>query len=155
VDKVESIQSVAETFLRLVNKFKVLEKIPIDHGTGHLLYASEINTLDLIGKHPGINMTRLADRRGVTIGAVSQVVARLVKKELVRKTHLPESKKELSLQVTDLGAIALRNHDRFHAKHDQPIIDKVSAMSPEQLQAVVYVFQLFEESIDNYLNELK
>ena len=51
--KVDDIHNFAETFLRIINKFKALEKIPIDHGTGDLLYASEINTLEIIGKFFG------------------------------------------------------------------------------------------------------
>ena len=133
----------------------MLEKIPIDHGTGHLLYASEINTLDIIGKYTGINMTQLAEKRGVTIGAASQVVAKLVEKQLVQKNHTAGSKKELSLQVTELGSIALQNHDAFHAKYDQPMIDKVSEMDPKQLQTILDVFQLLEKTIDFYLKDLK
>ena len=152
----ESIQTgFTETFLRIINKFKVLEKIPLDHGVGELLYASEINTLDIIGKYAGINMTQLAEKRGVTIGAVSQVVAKLVKKQLVQKNHTVGSRKELSLHVTDLGSIALRNHDTFHAHYDQPMIDKVGEMNSEQLRTILDVFQLLEKTIDSYLNDLQ
>ena len=80
MDKKVYVQDFTETFLRIINKFKMLEKIPIDHGTGHLLYASEINTLEIIGKYSGINLTQLAEKRSVTIGAVSQIVAKLEKK---------------------------------------------------------------------------
>ncbi len=155
MEKNAYIQDFTDTFLRIVNKFKMLEKIPIDHGTGHLLYASEMNTLDVIGKCSGINLTQLAEKRCVTIGAVSQVVAKLENKQLVQKNYVPENKKEVSLQVTDLGAVALQNHEKFHAKYDQPMIDRIFEMNTEQLQTIREVFQLLEKTIDSYLRELK
>lgn len=149
--KTNQIQGFTETFLRIINKFKILEKIPIDHGTGDLLYSSEINTLEIIGKYSGINMTQLAKKRGVTKGAVSQSVTKLVKKELVTKNQAPDSNKELSLQLTTSGVIAFKNHEKFHAKYDQPMIEKLKGMNPEQLAVLSDVFDMLEGTIDNWL----
>lgn len=153
--KTNQIQGFTETFLRIINKFKILEKIPIDHGTGDLLYSSEINTLEIIGKYSGINMTQLAKKRGVTKGAVSQIVTKLVKKKLVTKNQAPDSNKELSLQLTTSGVIAFKNHEKFHAKYDQPMIEKLKIMNPEQLAVLSDVFDMLEGTIDNYLKDLK
>lgn len=153
--KPDKIYGFAETFLRIINKFKALEKIPIDHGTGDLLYASEINTLEIIGKYSGINMTQLALKRGVTKGAVSQIVSKLVKKKLVTKNQTPGNDKELSLQLTSSGEIAFVNHKKFHAKYDSPMIEKLKGMNVEQLAVVKDTFQMLEKTIDSYLNDLK
>lgn len=152
--KVDKIHALKETFLRIVNKFKVLEKIPIDHGTGDLLYASEINTLEIIGKYPGINMTQLARRRGVTKGAVSQIVAKLVKKKLVAKNPAVGSDKELSIMLTEAGGVAFENHEKFHEKYDLPMLEKLSGMSTEQLDIVIDTFEMLESTLDNYLKDL-
>lgn len=153
--KADKIHGITETFLRIINKFKTLEKIPIDHGTGDLLYASEINTLEIIGKCSGINMTQLAQKRGVTKGAVSQIVSKLVKKQLVSKNQAPGSDKELSLRLTRAGEIAFENHEKFHAKYDSPMIEKLKSMSVEQLAIITDTFEMLEETIDSYLKDLK
>lgn len=153
--KEDKIHNFAETFLRIVNKFKALEKIPIDHGTGDLLYASEINTLEIIGKFPGINITQLAKKRGVTKGAVSQVVAKLVKKQLITKNQAPDSDKILPLELTAAGEVAFENHEKFHAKYDGPMIKKLNAMNAEQLSLVTDTFEMLENTIDSYLKDLK
>lgn len=155
MNQTNQIQGLTEAFLRIINKFKILEKIPIDHGTGDLLYSSEINTLEIIGKYSGINMTQLAEKRGVTKGAVSQIVTKLVKKKLVTKNQAQDSNKELSLQLTPPGVIAFKNHEKFHAKYDQSMIEKLKGMAPAQLAVLVEVFDMLENTIDNYLNELK
>lgn len=153
--KADKINKFQETFLRIINKFKRLEKIPINHGTGDLLYAAEINTLDIIGKVPGINLTQLAHKRGVTKGATSQIVTKLVKKKLVIKKQAPDNDKEISLMLTKLGNIAYINHVKFHEKYDAPMIHKLSQMNNEQFEFVSKTIGMLEETIDNYLKNLE
>ena len=155
MDKVDDILDFKETFLRIINKFKLLEKIPIDHGTGHLLYASEINTLEIIGKSPNINLTQLAGKRGVTKGAVSQIVTKLVKKQLVTKNQAPDNDKVVHLKLTNAGWVAFENHEKFHEKYDSAMIEKLNGMSVEQLNLVTDTFKMLENTIDNYLKDLK
>lgn len=152
---VDKVNSFTETFLRIINKFKTLEKIPIDHGTGDLLYASEINTLEIIGKYSGINMTQLAEKRGVTKGAASQIVTKLAKKQLVIKNQAPNNDKELSLKLTDAGEVAFENHEKFHEKYDSPMIEKLNGMNGEQLDLLIDTFEMLESTIDHYLEDLR
>ena len=86
----------------------------LSFGTGVLMHAKEIHTVQAIGRHSGINVTKLAEKAGVTKGAVSQTINKLVKKGLVRKTHLPGNDKEVVLELTDLGEIGFKNHEKFH-----------------------------------------
>jgi DNA-binding MarR family transcriptional regulator len=85
-----------------------------DFGTGVPLFRSEIHTIETIGKNPGINVTRLAERMGVTKGAVSQMLARLAKKKLIDKRRTPGSDKEVMIDLTELGRRAFENHGAFH-----------------------------------------
>ena len=99
---------------------EVLTKIESLHkpfhyfGTGIPIYRKEIHTLQAIGRHPKINITALAEHMGVTKGAMSQTVAKLIKKGMVRKQYAQGSKKEVILELTDLGLTAFRNHENFH-----------------------------------------
>lgn len=151
----DKIYQLKETFLRVISKFKALEKIPVDHGTGDLLYASEVNTLEVIGKFPGINLTQLAQRRGVTKGAVSQIVAKLVKKKLVARTQAPDNDKVVLLVLTGKGEVVFENHELFHRKYDAQIIAKLAGMSGKQFDLVTGVFVSLEETVDAYLKDLE
>lgn len=155
MNKKAKVHNFTETFLRIINKFKELEKIPIDHGTGDLLYASEINTLELIGNFPGISITELAQKRGVTKGAVSQIIAKLVKKQLVTKNPGQDNDKVVALGLTEAGEIAFENHEKFHKKYDSPMIEKLSGMNDDQLALLTDTFAMLEKTIDSYLKDLK
>jgi len=99
---------------RLVARAESFHAPYFDFGTGVPLYRSEIHTIETIGKNPGINVTRLAERMGVTKGAVSQMLTRLAKKRLVERGRPPGSEKEVTIDLSDLGRRAFENHSAFH-----------------------------------------
>ena len=85
-----------------------------DFGTGVTVFRAEIHTIRAIGDKPGTNVTKLAEYMGVTKGAVSQTIKKLVRKKLVRKTYAPDNAKEVLLELTDLGWTGFHNHELFH-----------------------------------------
>ena len=64
------------SFLRMVNKYNAMERHPVQYGTGPAFYHSERHLLDVFRDHPELNITALAERAGVTKGAISQAVAK-------------------------------------------------------------------------------
>jgi DNA-binding MarR family transcriptional regulator len=99
---------------KLVVMMESMHTPSLSFGTGVLMHTKEIHTIQAIGRHPGINVTNLAEHTGVTKGAVSQTINRLVRKGLVRKTHPPGNDKEVVLELTNLGQIGFQNHEKFH-----------------------------------------
>jgi len=85
-----------------------------DFGTGLPIYRNEIHTIQDIGRYPNINLKTLAEHMGVTKGAASQTITKLVRKDMVRKTHAKGNAKEVVLELTDLGWIGFQNHEKFH-----------------------------------------
>ena len=85
-------------------KMVSMHSSPQDFGAPVPLYRAEIHTIRAIGENPGINVTKLADEMGITKGAVSQTIAKLVRKGLVRKTYAADDAKEVHLELTDLGS---------------------------------------------------
>jgi DNA-binding MarR family transcriptional regulator len=99
---------------RVVTSVESMHSPSLSFGTGVSMYRGEIHTLQAIGKNPGINITALAEYIGVTKGAVSQTIAKLVRKGLVIKTYAPGNAKEVILELTALGSTGFRNHEKFH-----------------------------------------
>ena len=106
---------------RVVGRLSAMYQAPREYGTGGPLYSSEIHTIQAIGKSIGINVTQLAEKMGVTKGAVSQMVSKLVEKGMVRKTRAQDNAKEVVLELTELGRIGFRTHERF----DMKVLDSV------------------------------
>jgi len=96
------LRGMIDTFLRILHTYSAIEKKPKDFGTGDLLYVREIHAISIIGKNPEINLTRLADESGVTLGAVSQIVKRLIAKRYVARYNT-RNNKEINLRLSDKG----------------------------------------------------
>ena len=115
------MRDIADIYGDILQKLeKVIARVESMHtpslsfGTGVLMHTREIHTVQAIGHHAGINVTKLAEHTGVTKGAVSQTLKKLIRKGLVRKTHAPGNDKEVVLELTDLGWVGFHNHEKFH-----------------------------------------
>lgn len=85
-----------------------------DFGTGVPLCRAEAHLVQAIGQLPGVNVTGLAEHMGVTKGAISQMVRKLVSKKLVRRVHKQGNAKEVYLELTDPGMATYEAHEAFH-----------------------------------------
>ena len=97
----EALRELISICEQVIKKKVLMDSFSRDYGIP--LYMKEILTIRVVGKNPGINMTGVAERMGVTRGAVSQTVAKLVRKKLIRKTYSEDNAKEIILQLTDFG----------------------------------------------------
>ena len=110
------VEQMLGLFNVLAERLAAFESGPKEFDTGVLLYRAETHLLQAIGREPTTNVTRLAERLGVTKGAVSQTLAKLVRKKLVRKRTAPTSGREVVLELTALGWKGYHAHERFHAE---------------------------------------
>lgn len=150
--KQETFKNIGETFNRIINKFSSIEKKPRDFGIGDLLYPSEIHNIEIIGRNPGINVTNLAKKLGVTKGAVSQIVNKLERKKLVAKSRDSNNEKEVMLKLQKKGEIAFDGHEAFHAKFYSEIMDEVDDISPEQIQFFQRILDKIDKHVTAYIS---
>ena len=104
------------TLDEVLSKVELLHSPSHDFGTGVPLFRKEIHTIQAIGRRHKINITSLAEYLKVTKGAVSQTAARLIKKGMIQKRYAESSRKELVLELTELGWTGFRNHEKFHVE---------------------------------------
>jgi len=107
-------EQIMQKFDHVVTSVESMHSPSLSFGTGVLMSRREIHTVQAIGRNPGINVTTLAEYMGVTKGAVSQIIKKLNKRGLVRKTRATGNAKEVILELTDLGWIGFHNHEKFH-----------------------------------------
>ena len=111
---INTYEELLEKLEQVITKMESMHTPSLSFGTGVLMHQNEIHTVQAIGRHSRINVTNLAKHKGVTKGAISQTIKRLIRKGLVRRTHAPGNAKEVLLELTNLGWIGFRNHEKFH-----------------------------------------
>jgi DNA-binding MarR family transcriptional regulator len=106
------LTNLIDLFLKILHLYSVIARKPKDYGTGDMLYVTEIHTIKMVGKNNEINMTRLAEIMGVTKGAISQTIHKLVHKGMILKSN-STNKKEFSLKLSEKGNIVYNGQESF------------------------------------------
>jgi len=106
------LQSLIDQFLKILHLYSVIGRKPKDYGTGDFLFFTEIHTISMVGKNKEINMTKLADLMGVTRGAISQTIRKLVGKELIVKSNTT-NRKEINLMLSEKGLVVYKGQESF------------------------------------------
>jgi DNA-binding MarR family transcriptional regulator len=145
----EQRTEMLESFFRLSRKFLEAMKQPNKFGTDRLLYSSEIHTLEMIGKHPGITVTELADRQGISKSALPKLIHKLIQKDLVYRYQETGNKKNILLELTDNGRIAVQHHCKFHETFDSGIMKKINSLTPQEYLFLSDILQDLEQYIDH------
>ena len=147
------MMQVSAAWIRILNKMDAVEKCPKDFGSGDLLHCSEIHTLMAIGNHTDINITELAKYLGISKSAISQMITRLLSKDLVEKIQNPVNNKEIFLRLSPKGMIAFHGHEQHHAKIYALMTRKLGPMSDEQFLFLTKFLQAIEETTDECMME--
>ena len=148
-------EQIMQKFDRVVTIMESMHSPSLSFGTGVLMYRREIHTIQAIGRNPGINVTTLAEYMGVTKGAVSQIIKKLNNKGLVRKTHTTGNAKEVILELTDLGRIGFRNHEKFHMDTLAIARDYFGNQLENKLEMINTVMTDINAILDEYEKRMK
>jgi len=141
-------------FLRVVNKFNRFEKIPMDFGIDEKLFPSEIHTIEAIGRHPQVNVTQLAQKLGITKGALSQTLKKLVEKQLAKKVKSIANDKELFLELTQKGRKAYSGHAQFHEDMYKDFMKYMDKISHRDFKTFQEILGKIEHHVELYASRL-
>ena len=140
-------ETLIHSFEKVMNQYIVSEKKPRNYGTGQLYYRSEVHTIDAIGKHNSINVTTLANYLGITKGAVSQMIDKLIKKGLVNKTVLSKSDTEVALSLTLKGKQVYEGHNKYHSEFYKKIEQELAGMSEHDVQIFLNIMDNLNKTL--------
>jgi DNA-binding MarR family transcriptional regulator len=140
--------TLAQTFLRIVNKVIENQKRPRRYGIAEKLYPAEIHTLMTIGNNERLHVSELARLLGVTRGAASQMIDKLNKKGLIEKRVDSGNATRILLDLTNKGKIAYYAHEQFHEETDAPLFDYISRLSEKEYAFAKDFLQKLEDMVD-------
>ncbi len=149
--KRQQFDSLLELLEQVKAKLELSHTPQRDYGTGVLLYKVEIHVIQHIGNNPHINSTDLTRHLGVTKGAVSQMVDKLLKKGLVQKVRSPADARQSNLELTELGWKAFHTHEQFHNKIYQAVQQHFGKSFESKLDSFEVVLTDFNEILTQYL----
>jgi DNA-binding MarR family transcriptional regulator len=147
------LQTLIDLFLKILHLYSVIGRKPKDYGTGDLLYVTEIHTITMVGKNREINMTQLADMMGVTKGAISQTIRKLVHKKLILKSNTT-NRKEFNLRLSEKGHIVYKGQEAFQKELFTFAWTLYDSASPEERELVKRLFLAISSNMESRVKAL-
>jgi DNA-binding MarR family transcriptional regulator len=147
------IADIAQYVTKINNKLKKLEKKSIDFGTGGKLYASELHTIEAIGNKYGNTVTELCNLFGITKGAVSQIISKLEKKQLIIKERNRDYAKEINISLTEKGWLIFKSHKELHSEMDVKFLSFMKTIPEDQLNTFLSILKEMEKYIDEFMKK--
>ena len=145
------LQNLIDLFLKILHLYSVIGRKPKDYGTGDLLYFTELHTITVVAKNKEINMTKLAEIMGVTKGAISQTIRKLLSKNLILKSNIT-NRKEINLKLSKKGLIVFKSQESFQKEIFTFAGSLYEKARPEDRELVK---RLFLAIIDNMQSRVK
>lgn len=118
--------------LFVIVRLQELERKTHTYGTDEPLFIAEIHMVKAIREHPEAHLTALADRLGVTKGAVSQLVKKLEEKGMIVKDRDPANRARVVLSLTARGERAYSVHERAHRDFDDLVEGLLQGATAEE-----------------------
>jgi DNA-binding MarR family transcriptional regulator len=147
------LQELIDLFLKILHLYSIIGKKPKDYGTGDLLYFTELHTITVVAGNDDVNMTQLAEKMGVTKGAISQTIRKLVHKNLILKTN-NNNRKEVNLKLSEKGRKVLDAQESFQKEIFTFAGALYEKARPEDRDTVRRLFLAIAENMENRVKAL-
>lgn len=141
---------ISDQIMHLINTIIFFEKKSVFLHNGIKLYPSEIHLMKLIQGGCTANATTMAMALGITKGAVSQTISRLVKKEIICKSNNVSNKNELIVSLTKNGISALKQFDK-KMEHNSAAFDRyIESISSHDKK----IIELFINNVESFVKNI-
>lgn len=129
----QDLGKISEFLINVMCEFYENDSKARTFGTDTELYHSEIHMLQCIMDNPGLHISGIARKLGITRSAASQTAKRLERKKMILKEVNPSDSKKIVMILTAKGETACRHHKLAHEKYRAIISGILSSSSTEQL----------------------
>ncbi len=147
------LQTLIDLFLKILHLYSVIGRKPKNYGTVDLLYLTKIHTITMVAKNKEINMTQLAEIMGVTKGAISQTIRKLVNKNLILKSNI-NNRKEVNLKLSEKGIAVLKAQESFQKEIFTFAGALYEQARPEDRDLVKRLFLAISNNMENRVKAL-
>lgn len=114
------------------------DSMPHQYGD-EILYQSEMHFLQAVGDTPNITITVISQQFGKTKSACSQMVRKLIKKELITQERNQNNNREYYLNLTPKGVDIYYAHEEFDKKCLTRTYESLKDFSDEELRTYISV----------------
>ena len=147
--------ALAERALWLIEEYVTIAAQPRSYGTDMKFHRLDIHLIHSIGTTPGINVTELAEKHGITKSAVSQAVKNLEHRKLIERFQSADNRKTVRFRLLERGTIAFEAHNRFHRESETPYLRRLADLSPAEARGAEKLLEILEDRAEYQLQTMR
>lgn len=155
MDKEKVFYELMETIYETSRLISSYENIPRKYGTEDELYMIEVHTLNLIGDQVKTTTSEIAEIKNCTKSAVSQMVDKLIKKDLVFKYRNPDNYRELIIELTPKGKIVYEYHKNLDLEEYSNYLKNLEQFTAEDFQKYISLLNVINRRTESVLTNKK
>ncbi|WP_283680146.1 MarR family transcriptional regulator [Lentilactobacillus sp. Marseille-Q4993] len=148
------LKRLIESFIKVNNQMDHIQKVPINILGDVQISTRALHLLVTIGNYDNSNVTMIADRLGITKGAVSQQIKNLRRENLIKINYADGNKKEKLLSLTSKGMQVFDAHESLHQDLYAEINNNLAKLSGEQQKLILDTLNDVSGSIAKYQDQL-
>lgn len=114
---------------------------------------SEIHTIDIIGNLDDVNGVLIASKLEMTRGAISKIISKLNKKNVVDKYQLDDNKKEIYYKLTDYGKEIYNKHKVAHSDWENRELEFFNKLDKNEKETVNNFLVKYNDYLSNLIKE--
>lgn len=141
----------AEEISRVVREYDAIQHVY----AGYKLYQAEVHMLEQIGLCPGIGASQLAKIFNKTVSACSQIIRKLLQKELITQQSAPENARVRELRLTEAGKAVYEDHYRLENRYINRDINEFKDISIQEIEHFLKVCSVIHKCFCLDLDEQK
>ncbi|MBI5117305.1 MarR family transcriptional regulator [Candidatus Poribacteria bacterium] len=130
----EMAKALNEYLLQVAENLPLFEQFNLKRSVlNKNLTVQEIHTIALIGRLDSPKMSQVAERAHVTMGTMTVMVNKLVRKGYVRRSRPDKDKRVVRVSLTAKGARVEKLHEEYHSKTIARIMTVLEESEQKQL----------------------
>jgi DNA-binding MarR family transcriptional regulator len=134
-DHDDRIEELTQQLVEFYERFSSWEQGVVKE-TGITL--PQMHTLEVLGPAGQLRMKELADKMGITTGALTVLVDRLVRGGLVARKPNENDRRSIMVHLTEEGEKLFQEH---HELHNQLTHELVSSLDPEDAEVLLRILK--------------
>jgi len=141
-------KNLKDRISRIINRLIFLEKRSVFQLGSLKLHPSEIHLMEVVRERPDLNAGEIAQRLGVSNGAVSQTLARLERKGVIKKVKDPSLKNRVTAVFTESGRTAVERFEQERASSGESFTNYLAGLSEIEKEVIHGLISHMEEFLE-------
>ena len=139
--------SVTERLFHVIRTLEEEQRKPVEYGDGMVLGHAEMQLLETIFRYPDENVSALSLRMGITKGAVTQVVTKLMDKQLLSRVQRDGNRQKAYFKPTPHGRDIIERHHRHHRKANRQLCEFITTLEDQEARSVFRFLECLTECV--------